>query len=86
MGVNDRSNTQIQAFRDTIDICELLDLGFEGNPWTFEKRVTCGSFCRVRLDRALTTASWCSRFPLAVLKHLTGVTSDHSPIFLRFEP
>jgi hypothetical protein len=82
----DWSNTQIQAFRDTVDICELLDLGFEGNPWTFEKRVTGGSFCRVQLDRALVTASWCSRFPLVVLKHLTGVASDHSSIFLRFVP
>jgi hypothetical protein len=26
MGVNERSNTRIQAFRDTVDICELMDL------------------------------------------------------------
>jgi hypothetical protein len=37
VGVNERSNTQFQAFRDTIDVCELMDLGFSGNPWTFEK-------------------------------------------------
>jgi hypothetical protein len=86
VGVNDRSNAQIQAFRDTVDVCELMDLGYDGNTWTFEKRVAGGSFCRVRLDRALATTSWSSRFPLAVLHHLTGVASDHSPILLRLEP
>ena len=52
MGVNDWSNAQIQAFRDTVDICELMDLGFTGTAWTFEKKVAGGSYCRVRLDRA----------------------------------
>ena len=67
MGVNERSNSQIQAFRDTVDICGLMDLGFVGNPWTFEKKVSGGSYCRVRLDRALASPSWCERFPLATL-------------------
>jgi hypothetical protein len=86
VGVNDLCNAQIQAFRDAVDVCELMDLGFVGNPWTFEKRVVGGSFCRVRLDRALATSCWSSRFPLATLSHLTGVASDHSPILLRQEP
>jgi hypothetical protein len=86
MGVNERSNTQIQAFRDTVDVCQLMDLGYNGTPWTFEKKVAGGSYCRVRLDRALATASWCERYPLAALQHLTAAESDHSAILLRFEP
>ena len=43
-----------------------------------------GGYCRTRLDRALATASWCERYPLAELFHLTASTSDHSPILLRF--
>jgi hypothetical protein len=38
MGVRERSNTQIQAFRDIVDICKLMDLGYTVTPWTFEKR------------------------------------------------
>ena len=83
-GVNERSNAQIAAFRETLDICGLSDLGYTGVPWTFEKRVAGGSFCRTRLDRALASASWCTRYPLAVVKHLTAATSDHSPILLEF--
>jgi hypothetical protein len=86
MGVNVRSNTQIKAFRETVDVCELMDLGFIGLPWTFEKKVAGGSYCRVRLDRALSTASWSARFPMATLHHLTAAASDHSPILLRLEP
>jgi hypothetical protein len=67
MGVNKRSYTQIQAFHDTVDICELMDIGYTGVPWTFEKKVAGGSYCRVRLDRALATVSWCERYPLASL-------------------
>jgi hypothetical protein len=86
MGVNERSNAQIQAFRDTVDICELMDLGYMGTSWTFEKKVAGGSYCRVRLDRALASASWSARFPLATLQHLTAAASDHSPILLRQVP
>jgi hypothetical protein len=59
-------------------------LGYKGNSWTFKNRVVGGSFCRVRLDRALATAPWSDRFPLASLRHLTGESSDHCPIFLRW--
>jgi hypothetical protein len=72
MGVNDRSTSQIQAFRDTVDILGFMDIGYEGNPWTFEKKVTEGTNCRVRLDRALATSDWCSRFCLATLQHILG--------------
>ena len=41
-----------------------------------------GQFCRVRLDRALATASWSSMFPFASVRHLTAAKSDHSPIIL----
>jgi hypothetical protein len=81
-GMLERSVGQIEGFREALDVCELVDLGYEGNKWTFEKRVVGGSFCRVRLDRALATAPWSSGFPTATLRHLTGVTSDHCLIFI----
>lgn len=41
-----------------------------------------GEYCRVRLDRALATASWSAMFPFATVEHLTAAKSDHSPILL----
>lgn len=81
-GVGQRSNAQIQAFRDAVDVCKLMDIGFSGHPWTFEKKVRGGTFTRVRLDRALVTVEWRALFPLADLLHLTAATSDHCPILL----
>ena len=56
-GVNERSTGQIAAFRETIDVCGLQDLGYKGTSWTFEKKVAGGRFCRTRLDRALASPS-----------------------------
>ena len=82
VGVRERSHAQIAGFRDMVDVCGIRDLGYEGRRWTFEKRVAGGSYCRVRLDRALATVDWCSRFPMARVQNLTAVASDHGPILL----
>ena len=66
-------------------MCGLYDLGFVGRKWTFEKKVAGGSFCRVRLDRALATADWCTRFPSSRVSHLTAAASDHDPILLQWD-
>ena len=57
-GIGTSSQSQIQGFRDANDVCEVIDLGFKGNRWTYEKKVTGGSYTRVRLDRALASAEW----------------------------
>ena len=83
VGVLERSYAQMSGFRDMLDVCGLADLGYKGNSWTFEKRVAGGSFCRVRLDRALASLDWSSRYPDATLFHLVAAGSDHCPILLR---
>ncbi|XP_073351907.1 uncharacterized protein [Aegilops tauschii subsp. strangulata] len=85
-GIGTRSQSQIQSFRDAVDVCGLLDLGFTGRMWTFEKKVVGGSYTRVRLDRALATADWCAQFPSVVVEHLSAATSDHSPILVQLAP
>jgi endonuclease/exonuclease/phosphatase family metal-dependent hydrolase len=86
VGVQERSLAQIAGFREMVDVCGLRDLGFTGRSWTYEKKVTGGSYCRVRLDRALASAEWCSRFPLATVENLAATSSDHGPILLRWDP
>ena len=46
-GVANRSNAQIQAFRDAVDVSMLMDIGYQGRFWTFEKKVAGGSYARV---------------------------------------
>jgi hypothetical protein len=47
VGVQERSYAQIAGFREMVDVCGLCDLGYEGRNWTYEKKVTGGSLCRV---------------------------------------
>ncbi|EMS67317.1 Potassium channel AKT1 [Triticum urartu] len=42
-GVWRRSNAQMQAFREAMDICGLLDICYRGRFWTFEKKVAGGT-------------------------------------------
>jgi hypothetical protein len=62
----------MEGFREMVEECLLTDLGYEGRRWTYEKCVAGGSFCRVRLDRALATPDSNSRYPIVgVLHHQT---------------
>jgi hypothetical protein len=85
-GVQERSLAQIEGFREAVDVYGLSDLGYEGRRWTYEKKVSGGSYCRVRLDRALASAEWRSRFPLATVENMAAASSNHGPILLRWEP
>ena len=76
----------MEGFREAVDVCQLCDIGYMGVDWTFEKKVAGGHYVRVRLDRVLASASWCSCFPFAAVRHLTAVKSDHSPILLSLQP
>jgi hypothetical protein len=49
-GPNDRDIAQINLFWECVDVCELVDLGYQGLDWTFERRVQGGEHCRVELD------------------------------------
>ena len=83
MRPNTRDSAQMNGFRAALDVCGLADIGYLGLDWTFEKRVSVGQHCRVRLDRALASLSWSLLFPFATLEHLTAAKSDHCPILLK---
>ena len=46
-GVGQRNQARMEAFRDASDTCGLSDIGYTGNTWTFEKKVTGGTYTRV---------------------------------------
>lgn len=81
-GPKQRDMAQINLFREAVDVCQLCDLGYIGLDWNFERKVNNGEYCRVRIDRALATADWCAMFPMATVRHLSAVKSDHMPLLL----
>ena len=52
-----RPHNQMQLFREVIDECGFLDLGFEGPKYTWSKHFENGSSIWERLDRCLATSS-----------------------------
>ncbi|XP_021732392.1 uncharacterized protein LOC110699204 [Chenopodium quinoa] len=73
------------GFREAMDVCQLRDLGFRGQWWTWERGVTVATRVQERLDRYLATSSWIRFYPCAYVEHLLKKQSDHTPILLRLE-
>uniref|UniRef100_A0A452ZIL0 Endonuclease/exonuclease/phosphatase domain-containing protein n=1 Tax=Aegilops tauschii subsp. strangulata TaxID=200361 RepID=A0A452ZIL0_AEGTS len=73
-------------FRDTLEICGLVDLGFSGVPFTYDNKRSGSVNVRVRLDRAVATNAWRNLFDFASVDHIPSPCSDHVAIFLKGEP
>ncbi|GMI69751.1 hypothetical protein like AT1G43760 [Hibiscus trionum] len=69
-------------FRDTLNDCELGDLGFDGVWFTWERGNFPHTNVRERLDRALANPSWWDLHPCYCVKHLLHSTSDHCPVLI----
>jgi len=71
---------QMQQFREALDACRLLDLGFVGQKFTWVKHFANGDVVWERLDRAMSSASWFDRFPATKVQTLVCGSSDHRPL------
>jgi hypothetical protein len=81
--VTARSESQMLAFRDTLEVCELMDLAFSGLPFTYDNRQKGRKNVRVRLDRAVADNRWRDIFAEARVVHNVSPCSDHSPLVLK---
>ena len=77
-----RSHTQMQLFRDTIDECGFLDMGYKGHSFTWKKFFSDGQTIGERLDRCLANNEWMIHFGGSTVHHLTCSTSGHSPLWI----
>ncbi|XP_020203003.1 uncharacterized protein LOC109788639 [Cajanus cajan] len=67
------------AFREFVNKCQLLDIGYNGAPFTWRRGPVFE-----RLDRSLASFDWRILFPEASLTHLNPLKSDHAPILVKF--
>lgn len=65
-----------------MDDCDLRDLGYSGQWFTWERGKSAAICVRERLDRFLASASWYAMFPSSSVEHLTRQKSDHAAICL----
>lgn len=82
MGGRSRPNWTFTDFNNFINNNELLDIGFEGLPWTWSNLWEGEGEIKQRLDRALASIEWCEMFKEARLLHIENEASDHNFILL----
>lgn len=72
----------MEEFRSTLVHCRLVDIGYQGNIFTWRNGRPGEAFVQERLDRACATVEWSELFPLAKVGHLHASYLDHDLILL----
>jgi hypothetical protein len=79
-GGRPRAQQAMQAFHDALRDCELEDMGYVGDLFTWRR-----GKLRERLDRGVVNEQWNNIFPFASLINSETTRSDHRPLLLNTE-
>ena len=77
-----RAQSQLDNFRQALDECALMDLGFVGPKFTWNNGRAGEDHVRERIDRGICNKEWRDLFPMVRVHHLTSSVSDHRPLLL----
>jgi hypothetical protein len=76
----------MDKFREVLEVCDLHDLGYEGDPFTWRNNCQDPSgFIKERLDRAVASDGWCEHFPDFRVINGDPYNSDHKPVIVEME-
>jgi hypothetical protein len=81
-GSTDRSEAQMELFRDCMDACSLVDLGFSGPKFTWSNKQDAQCNVRVRLDRAVANGEFKELFEECGVENIITTSSDHYAVCL----
>ncbi|KAA3478658.1 reverse transcriptase [Gossypium australe] len=80
-----REERRMKAFRKVLEDCSLVDMGFSGNWFTWERENLPETNIQERLDRGVAMEEWISLFPDSLIQHLPHSFSDHCPLLINTE-
>ncbi|XP_052485155.1 uncharacterized protein LOC128040446 [Gossypium raimondii] len=72
-----REERRMETFRKALEDCRLVDLGFSGRRFTWERGNLPETNIQERLDRGVATEWWSDLFPNFLIQHLPHSFSDH---------
>ncbi|XP_071902886.1 uncharacterized protein [Coffea arabica] len=81
-----REESSFRDFKTFIEQSNLIDIGFEGHPWTWSNHWENEGEIRQRLDRCLASYEWVQTFDKAKCQHMDTYASDHSILCLDTDP
>ena len=76
-------------FKECLDDCNMVDLGFAGPKYTWTNHRPISALILERIDRCFANPSWRVLFPEVAVSHLPRTFSDHCPVLIelfRMEP
>lgn len=73
-------------FKDYLDRCDMLDLGFSSPRFTWKNKRDVGALIQERIDKFFVNLGWFSLYLDARVSHLTCCHSDHCPVLLEVKP
>lgn len=79
-GGRPRTQRHLRAFHDALVDCQLVDMGYEGDIYTWQR-----GKIRERLDRGVVNNQWSNMFPHARLVNCEVLGLDHRPIMVDTE-
>uniref|UniRef100_A0A2C9U8H8 Endonuclease/exonuclease/phosphatase domain-containing protein n=1 Tax=Manihot esculenta TaxID=3983 RepID=A0A2C9U8H8_MANES len=85
-GVDIHHAIKVQSFRSLLNGFRLLDLGYQGSPFTWNNQRDSSFNIQERLDRACASPRWLNLYPYAMVHHIEDVGSDHKPLLLIADP
>ncbi|CAN1161425.1 hypothetical protein LINPERHAP2_LOCUS23905 [Linum perenne] len=84
-GGNGISYASTNAFRNFISNNSLIDLGFQGDPFTWSNGQQGNNEIKQRLDKALSCHNWRTSFDKALVFHEERIGSDHCPLLIHLQ-
>ncbi|XP_026453493.1 uncharacterized protein LOC113354358 [Papaver somniferum] len=85
-GGNEALSSASAMIQTVIQQIGLIDLKFQGDPFTWSNQREGDANIRERIDISLVNVSWFENFPDSIIHHLTRVASDHSHLFIEIDP
>ncbi|GKV24612.1 hypothetical protein SLEP1_g34198 [Rubroshorea leprosula] len=76
------SVSSFSCLEQFMESCELKEIGFRGNPYTWTNSRSGPANVQHRLDRALANSDWVRCYPHAQILHELKIGSDHSPLIM----
>ncbi|MBA0729024.1 hypothetical protein Golax_022433, partial [Gossypium laxum] len=77
-----RDERRMRMFRKALKFCQLIDVGYSGRWFTWEKGNLPETNIQERLDRGVANENWISMFPEVKVQHLVHSFSDHCPLLI----
>ena len=81
-GGNQINLNRALEFKECLDSCNFVDLGFVGPKYTWTNKRQISDLILKRLDRCFANPIWRILYPEAVVTHLPRTFSDHHPVLI----